>query len=65
MSGESRLGAPWFIVLLEDGHPVEAIQWKDWTARSFDERPMNAHLVFAKDEMDAFVRAQRGEAVRY
>lgn len=62
MSGEITR---WFVAFIEDGQPVEILTWSDWVARDFDERPENSHLVFGKDHMDAFVRAQRGEYLNY
>lgn len=50
-----------FIVLMEDGKPSVAMPSRDWIKIPHDERPDNAYLVYARDELDAFVRAQRGE----
>jgi hypothetical protein len=62
MSGEATR---WFVVLIENDQPVEVFNWKDWVGRAIEERPENSYIVFAKDELDAFVRAQRGEHLYY
>lgn len=50
-----------FIVLMEDGVPVEVIDWATWVAIPYVERPLNSHFVIAKDHMDAYLKATRGE----
>jgi hypothetical protein len=62
MSGDPKL---WFVVLMEDGHAVRAFSWDEWIASLVSERPDNCFIVFAKDHMDAFVRANRGELLAY
>jgi hypothetical protein len=57
--------ARWFVALIEDDKPVEIIDWATWAATQTEERPENSYIVFAKDHMDAFVRAQRGEHLTY
>lgn len=55
----------WYVVLMENGHAVQAFTWDDWLATLVDSRPDNAFIVIAKDHMDAFVRANRGELLTY
>ena len=62
MSGDPK---QWFVAFIEDDQPVEVLAWDDWLTRSIEERPENSHLVIAKDHMDAFVRVQRGEYLKY
>lgn len=63
MSGDPKL---WFMVLMEDNRPVEVIDWATWVnITATGERPENSYIVFAKDHMDAFVRANRGELLAY
>lgn len=61
MSGEKG----WFVVLMEDERPVRAYAWDDWANIQTNERPENCYLTIAKDEMDAYVRACRGELLDY
>jgi len=63
MNNVERL--PWFVVLMEDDHAVQAFTWDEWIASLVSERPDNCFVVFAKDHMDAFVRANRGELFTY
>lgn len=56
---------PWFVVLMEDDHVVGAFAWGEWMSIPVRERPENCFIVFAKDHMDAFMRANRGELFAY
>lgn len=51
----------WFVALVEDGAPIRIMDWQSWCAITFNDRPENAHLVPAKDEVDAYLRFQRGD----
>lgn len=55
----------WFVVLMEDGCPVRAYPWDDWADIQTEDRPENCYLTIAKDEMDAFGKALRGEILDY
>jgi hypothetical protein len=56
---------PWFVVLMEDNHAVAAFTWDEWMDTLVSERPDNCYIVSAKDHLDAFMRANRGELVTY
>lgn len=56
---------PWFVVLMEDECAVQAFSWDEWMETLVSERPDNCYIVFAKDHMDAFMRANRGELHTY
>lgn len=58
-------GLPWFVVLMEDGRAVGSFTWDEWVDTLVSERPDNCYIVFAKDHLDAFVRANRGELYTY
>lgn len=55
----------WFVVLMEGGQAAEAFAWDDWVSTLVDSRPDNCYIVIAKDHMDAFIRANRGELLAY
>ena len=64
----SNMGTPghyWFVALMEDNHPVRIIDWQTWLTIPVPTRPENCYMVFAKDEMDAFLKACRGELLTY
>ena len=45
-----------------DDKRVEAVvSWPDWVAIPVKERPFNTTMVRAVDELDAMLRAERGE----
>jgi hypothetical protein len=43
---------------------VASVQaWNDWIASPIEERPLNTVMVKAKDEIEAFIKATKGETV--
>lgn len=54
-------GDPLYVVLVERDHPVRVYGWEYWCSRPFSERPANAYVIPAKDEIDAYLKAIRGE----
>jgi hypothetical protein len=63
MTGDTT--AMWFVVLWEGDEAIAAIPWDDWVRRPPDYRfaaaDTGACIVSAKDELDAFLKAGRGE----
>ncbi len=64
-SNTSGDGLPWFVVLMEDDRAVGSFTWDEWMETLVSERPDNCYMVRAKDHMDAFMRANRGELHTY
>lgn len=61
MSGEAiKL---WFVALMDEGKPTEVLDWSTWVASDINERDDNAVLVIAKDHMDAYLKATRGDFI--
>ena len=58
-------GHYWFVALMEDNKPVRIIAWADWVVVPPIDRPENCYMVFGKDELDAYVKACRGEILVY
>ena len=40
---------------------TQVTRWDDWLRIPIDERPHYTTMVVARDELDAYARAQRGE----
>lgn len=59
MSGEADLTT--HVVVWEDGKVVCSYRWWDWLKIPLSERPWDNTMVRAKDELDAMLRAERGE----
>lgn len=52
----------WFVALVMDQQPVEIIDWGTWVALPLPNRLWDAgRLVIAKDYLDAYSKALRGE----
>jgi hypothetical protein len=49
------------IVWDKEGGIEHVVRWDVWLAIPPMERPFNTTMLNAQDELDAFVRAQRGE----
>jgi hypothetical protein len=62
MSGDTT--KLWFVAHMEEGKPIEVLDWSTWTATGIHERNDNAVLVIAKDHMDAYLKATRGNFIR-
>ena len=53
----------WFVVRMENGMPAEVVPWADRPPETDAVPPATGpcwHLVIAKDEMDAYLRALHG-----
>ena len=57
----SMTGERLYVVEWEDHQPVLVVEWIAWLEIPIPERPLDTTMVKAKDELDAFTRAQRGE----
>lgn len=64
MSGE--WGEGFFVVVWDTGSDkpevTQVTRWDDWIRINIDERPLCTTMVRAKDELDAYARATRGES---
>lgn len=45
----------------EEHTVTQVTRWDDWIRIPIEARPFNTTMVRAKDELDAYARAQRGE----
>ena len=67
MSGNPEAwGLGWFVVVWEYSNDTamritQVTRWDEWLRVPFFERPRDTTMVKARDELDAFVRAERGE----
>lgn len=50
-----------FVVVWEGNRVVSAYSWYDWLKFPVEERPFDNTMLRAKDELDAMLRAERGE----
>ncbi len=49
------------VVVWEAGRVSRAYEWYDWLKIPVEERPWDNTMLRAKDELDAMMRAERGE----
>lgn len=57
----SMTGERIYVVVWEDQQPARVFEWHNWLRIPPHERPWDTTMVKAKDELDAFARAARGE----
>lgn len=50
-----------YVVTWSDGQVARAYKWDDWENIPVHKRPFNCTALRAKDELDAMLRAERGE----
>ena len=72
MSGSGHGGDPdkkWFVVEWNEdceGYPLKRVwDWDDWIQKPPLTRPENAAVVVAKDPLDAYLQALKGETINF
>lgn len=56
----------WFVVeWTEDDFVKRVWDWGDWVRKDIQSRPENSAVVCAKDPMEAYLKALRGEVMGY
>ena len=48
----------WFVVVWEEGEPVRVYDWDNWIHIPVSSRDLDNCMVVAKDELEAFLKAQ-------
>lgn len=51
----------WFVAVVEDDTVVSVTPWDDWVKIPILHRPDDSFVVSGTDELNAFMRASRGE----
>jgi len=57
----SMTGERLYVVVWEDDQPARVFDWISWLHIPIPERSFDTTMVKAKDELDAYARAARGE----